>query len=203
MNYSIKIFDVPDSGPLRDKYRAAHLAYLKKFDAQTIFAGPFLTQDRTTELGSHRLIEFPDRAAAEQHVEKEPYLLGGAQKGATVYRWAPDTPYSYRDCPRSKDHVQFMLEAMFARQRDIEPKKLAEENSRYLARYHDFLITRGRLMSDDEKTLGILMIIDVPDIAAADAMWSDDPFNRRNLFETTEFYGWRFGRVFDRFIQHA
>ena len=200
MNYAIKIFDVPDSGPLRDKYRAAHLAYLKQFDAQTIFAGPFLTKDRTTELGSHRLIEFPDRAAAEQHVEREPYLLGGVQKGATIYRWAPDTPYSYRDCPRQAGHVQYMVEAMFAR--DLGPKELAQENSRYLARYHDFLITRGRLLSDDEKTLGILMIVDVPDIAAAESMWAEDPFYRRNLFDTAEIYGWRFGRVFDRFIQH-
>src|SRR5689334_18395012 len=46
---------------LRDQYRQSHLDYLKVFDMQTLFAGPFTTDDESADLGSLRLIEFPDR----------------------------------------------------------------------------------------------------------------------------------------------
>ena len=64
MLYAIKIADVSGSQPLRDIHRKEHLDYLKTFDDQTIFAGPFLTEDCQTELGSMRFLDFPDRAAA-------------------------------------------------------------------------------------------------------------------------------------------
>ena len=74
MHFAIRIYDVPDSGSLRDIHRKEHLDYLLEFNDQTLFAGPILTEDLTTELGSMRLIEFPDRAAAEKHVADEPYV---------------------------------------------------------------------------------------------------------------------------------
>ena len=101
MLFSILIFDEPDTAALRDEYRSTHLDYLKAFDDQTIFAGPFTTDDESADLGSLRLIEFPDRAAAEQHVLDEPYVLGGVQKRWTINRWQASVPHTWRDCPRS------------------------------------------------------------------------------------------------------
>ena len=61
-------------------------------------------------------------------------------------------------------------------------------------------MTRGPLLSDDgARQIGSLMFIDVPDLAAAKAFWDGEPFNTGGLFERVEFYGWRFGRVFDCF----
>jgi uncharacterized protein YciI len=37
MLFAIKIYDKPDSGPLRDISRRAHLDYLRTFEAQTLF----------------------------------------------------------------------------------------------------------------------------------------------------------------------
>jgi uncharacterized protein YciI len=45
MHFAILIYDEPDSAALRDQYRQSHLAYLKVFDAQTLFAGPFTTDN--------------------------------------------------------------------------------------------------------------------------------------------------------------
>jgi uncharacterized protein YciI len=72
MHFAIVIYDEPDSAALRDQYRQAHLGSLKVFDAQTLFAGPFTTDDESADLGSLRLIEFPDRATADRHVAEEP-----------------------------------------------------------------------------------------------------------------------------------
>jgi uncharacterized protein YciI len=41
MHFAILIYDEPGSAALRDQYRQTHLDYLKVFDAQTLFAGPF------------------------------------------------------------------------------------------------------------------------------------------------------------------
>ena len=57
MLYSIVIYDEPNTTALRDELRQVHLDYLGRFDAQTVFAGPFTNDDETADLGSLRLIE--------------------------------------------------------------------------------------------------------------------------------------------------
>ena len=58
----------------------AHLDYLKRFDGVTRFAGPFLTDDGKRELGSFRILDLADRAAAEEHVANEPFIIEGIQE---------------------------------------------------------------------------------------------------------------------------
>ena len=70
-------------------------------NAQTLFAGPFTTDDESADRGSLRLIEFPDRATANRHVAEEPYVIGSVQKRWHIHRWLPRAPYSWRDCPRT------------------------------------------------------------------------------------------------------
>src|SRR5919108_4409905 len=72
MHFAILIYDEPHVAALRDQYRQTHLDYPKAFDAQTLFAGPFTTDDESADLGSLRLIAFPDRAAADRHVTESP-----------------------------------------------------------------------------------------------------------------------------------
>ena len=47
MLFSILIYDEPNSAALRDEHRKAHLDYLKEFDDQTLFAGPFTSDDES------------------------------------------------------------------------------------------------------------------------------------------------------------
>ena len=51
MLFSILIFDEPNTAELRDIHRKDHLDYLKEFDDQTMFAGPFTTDDESADLG--------------------------------------------------------------------------------------------------------------------------------------------------------
>ncbi len=199
MLFAIKIFDVPDSGPLRDIHREAHLDYLRGFDAQTLFAGPFLTQDLKTELGSHRMIEFDNLAAAEQHVADEPYITGGVQNGYTIHEWLPDTANSWRDCPRAEGNVQFMIEAMLAPDVTAVPEGMGLGREAFLRNCAANIITSGWLLDQGEAAVGTLMILDVPDLAAAEAIWNAEPLRAAGLYSEINFYGWRFGRVLDRF----
>lgn len=200
MLFAVKIYDVKDSGPLRDEHRQAHLDYIASTEAQTMFAGPILTEDLATELGSHRLINLPDRAAADQHVADEPYVIGGAQQGSEILRWSASVPYTWRDCPRKEGNVQYLIHAIDKPDSDNLRNELRAEHEAYQGRVEELYITRGPLLSDDgERQLGSLMIIDVADLAAAKDFWDNEPFVKGGLFERVEFYGWRFGRVFDKF----
>ena len=204
MYLAIKLFDVPDSGAGRDESRDAHLDYLKDFEAQTLFAGPLLTEDRVTELASHRLIEFPDQAAAEAHVANEPYVKAGIQTGSVIEHWLPSVPYSFRDCPRERGNIQFLIQAADKPDGGKLRDDLRRDHEAYQASVEDIYITRGPILDrDGGDQIGSLMIIDVPDLAAAKAFWDAEPFNSGGLFKTVEFYGWRFGRVFDRFAADA
>ena len=199
MLYVIKIFDVENSGPLRDIHRDAHLSYVKGFDDQTMFSGPFLTLDLQNELGSARLIEFADRAALQVHIDDEPYILGGVQDGCEVYGWSPDTPATWRDCPRTEGNIQFMIEGHFAPGLQTVPEGMGLGRDHYLLRHHDNIITSGWLLDDDQAPAGTLMIVDAPDLTAAEQIWEAEPLRTAGLYPRTNFYGWRFGRVADRF----
>ncbi len=199
MLFAIKIYDKPNSGALRDIGRQAHLDYLRKFEAQTSFAGPFLTDNGLTELGSLRILNLPDRTAAEHNVADEPYIRVGAQEAWTIHRWSPSVPYTFRDCPRKKGHVQFLIQAMDKLNQEALRKTLQKEQQAYEESHPDLYITRGALVTEDgDRKIGSLMIIDVPDLKAARAFWEEDPFNRSGLYDGVEFYRWRFGRAFDQ-----
>ena len=95
MYYSIVIFDEPNTAKLRDIHRKAHLDYLQAFDEQTLFAGPFTTDDESADLGSLRLIDFPDTAAVEEHI---------AERAVASRRLLPGgdlAPLALRPCVRS------------------------------------------------------------------------------------------------------
>ena len=201
MLFAVKLYDKDDpGGALRDANRAAHLEYLASFEDRTLFAGPILTEDREKELGSHRLIDLADRAEAEAHVAGEPYVQAGLQYGAEIHPWSASVPHDWRDCPRAEGNAQYLIHAIDKPDSDNLREDLRAEHEAYQASAAHLYITRGPLLNDNGACqIGSLMIIDVPGLAAAKAFWDGEPFNTGGLFENVEFYGWRFGRVFDRF----
>jgi len=77
---------------------------------------------------------------------------------------------------------------------------LRVEHEAYQTSIEDLYITRGPLLSDSgERQIGSLMIIDVANLSAAKSFWMNEPFTKGGLFDRVELYGWRFGRVFDKF----
>ena len=200
MHFAILIYDEPDSAALRDQYRQTHLDYLKVFDAQTLFAGPFTTDNESADLGSLRLIEFPDRATAERHVAEEPYVIGGVQKRWYIQRWLPRSPYSWRDCPRTKGHMQAMFHALDQPGAGALRQKFREAHEAYLAKHASMVMARGPLVTDDgEQPIGSVLLLDVSDTDAARAFMEQEPFYSNGVYKDINFHRWRFGRVMDRF----
>ncbi len=200
MLFSILIFDEPDTAALRDEYRQRHLDYLKEFDRQTLFAGPFTTDDESADLGSLRLIEFPDRAAAEQHVADEPYVTGGVQKRWLIHRWKPAVPYTWRDCPRTEGNIQALFHGLDKPGSEAAREANREAHEAYLVEHGDSVVCRGPMFADDGAShAGSVLLMDVPDMAAGRALLESEPFFKAGCYGDITFHRWRFGRVFDRY----
>jgi uncharacterized protein YciI len=198
--FSILIHDEPGTAALRDKYRKAHLDYLKEFDDQTLFAGPFVTDDESADLGSLRLIDFPDLATAEKHVADEPYVTGGVQKRWQIHRWKPALPHTWRDCPRTEGNIQAMFYGLDAPSSKAKREQHRQAHRDYLSRHTGSIMILGPMLdATGTEQVGSLLLLDVPDMAAARTLMAGDPFNKAGLYGETVFHRWRFGRVFDRF----
>jgi uncharacterized protein YciI len=147
-----------------------------------------------------RLIEFPDRAAADRHVADEPYVTGRVQKRWHIHRWLPRLPYSWRDCPRTKGNVQAMVHALDRLASGALRDELREAHQAYLSKHASIVMTHGPLVTDDDKgSIGSVLLLDVPAMDAARAFLEKEPFYSHGVYQEVNFHRWRFGRVMDRF----
>jgi len=200
MLFSFLIFDEPESAAIRDEYRQRHLDYLKGFDDQTLFAGPFTTDDESVDLGSLRLVDFPDRAAADIHMADEPYVIGGAQKRWIIKRWWPSVPHTWRDCPRTEGNIQAMFHGIDGPEGPAIRAANKPAHEDYLNEHGNSIICRGPMLDDHGAALvGSVLLMDIPNMAAARELLQNEPYYKAGCYRDITFHRWRFGRVFDRY----
>jgi uncharacterized protein YciI len=87
MLYAIICRDRPGAAPLRAELRPRHLEWAKGYQSAIKLAGPFLSEDGQTMLGSLFLAEFPDRAAAQAFHLDDPYTQGGVFSSVEIVPW--------------------------------------------------------------------------------------------------------------------
>lgn len=78
--------DKPGCAELRQKTRAAHLAYISGLGAAIKLGGPFLSPE-ATPAGSMIILEAADRAEAERLMAADPYALAGLFATVTIRPW--------------------------------------------------------------------------------------------------------------------
>lgn len=70
-----------------------------------------------------------------------------------------------------------------------------EAHFAYLERHRDILVLGGALLAEDGTTrTGSVLIINVPDLAAAEAYSRDEPFRKASLFRTVKITHMRRGQ---------
>jgi hypothetical protein len=82
MLYALICEDKADSEELRKSVRTAHLEYIRAYDV--CYAGPMLSDDESTMIGSIIVIEAQDRAAAQEFANGDPYGLAGLFANVTM-----------------------------------------------------------------------------------------------------------------------
>lgn len=87
MHFVIHCVDKPDQGEVRAANRAAHLDHLAVHAGKILAAGPLQNDDGSAMIGSLLIMDFNDRAAAEQFCEDDPYARAGLFQSVTVTPW--------------------------------------------------------------------------------------------------------------------
>ncbi len=85
MIYIFSLIDKPDSGALRQRVRPEHKAYLAGMAERIAFAGPLVSDDGQTMLGSLLAIEFDSRDAAHAWLADEPFTRAGLYASTSIH----------------------------------------------------------------------------------------------------------------------
>lgn len=196
MHWLIKCRSKPATDALREATLPAHRNFLDGYPEVTWYSGPLFTDDNKNAIGSLRLIEFPDRAAAQTYINADPYTKAGIFESITIERWKPTFDVRQRDYKRKPDTVQFVIHAHDKADGAARRAPLRETHHEYLNRHPHIFIARGPLLSDDgERIIATLIMLDVANKAEAEAFWADLPFNRGGVYERATMERWRFGHV--------
>ena len=79
---------IPGAAPFFAGHLHAHETYFKQYEDSFIFRGPLRSPDGAENIGTALLLELPDRAAAENFWNNEPFAAnGGYQDDSRIYRW--------------------------------------------------------------------------------------------------------------------
>ncbi len=86
MLFVIRCIDKKNHLAVRQENRPAHVEYLKSFGDQLFAAGPLLDNNEQM-CGSVVILELPDRQAAENFTDDDPYAKAGLFEQVTIDRW--------------------------------------------------------------------------------------------------------------------
>lgn len=85
MLYAFHLVDKPGALAQRLETRPLHKAYLAAKAEQIAFAGPLLSDDGKTMVGSLLVIDFPSREDAHRWIAAEPFTLAGVYASTAIY----------------------------------------------------------------------------------------------------------------------
>jgi uncharacterized protein YciI len=196
MHWLIKCRSKPATDALREATLPAHYTFLDGYPEVTWFSGPLFTDNNKNAIGSLRLIEFPDRAAATTYINADPYTTAGIFQSITIERWKPALTVRQRDYPRKADTMQFVIHSHDKADGSARRAPLQEAQREYMHRHGDINFARGPLFDDDgNRVIGSVLMLDVTDKAEAEVFWAGVPYNRGGVYEWTTMERWRFGHV--------
>ena len=196
MHWLIKCRSKPDTDALRLATIDAHRKFLDGYPDVTWYSGPIFTDDNRNAIGSLRLIEFPDRSAAEAYIHADPYTRAGIFEAIGVERWEPRFGGRQRDYSRKQDTMQFVIHCHDKPGGEARRAPLRAEHQEHLKAHLDITVVRGPLLDDaGTRMIGSLLIVDVKDRAQAEAFWNAGPFIRAGVYEWCTIERWRFGHV--------
>lgn len=196
MHWLVKCRSKPATDALREATLDAHRSFLDGYSEVTWYSGPLFTDDNKNAIGSLRLIEFPDRAAALSYINADPYTKAGIFQSIGIERWKPGLDVRQRDYKRKAGTLQFVIHGRDKADGAARRAPLRHAHLDYLDQHRNSIVARGPLLDDDANhTIGSLLILDVADKAEAGAFWAGEPFNRAGVYDWTTIERWRFGHV--------
>ena len=84
MLFAIVCHDKPDSLSVRMDNRPEHVAYLKEYNDRIVIAGPMLSEDGESPIGSLLIMDLDDLAAAQAFAAGDPFAKAGLFESVSI-----------------------------------------------------------------------------------------------------------------------
>jgi len=191
--WAIYCWDAPGQAEARRALVAAQKDYVREFGERVIGYGHFLSDDGGETLGTTFFMQLADRAAAEAFVAGEPMHKAGIFARDDIHRWSNSFGKRAADY-RRKGLQQFLCTGPKTAAPEFYRAHLHAHES-YFASYGDSFIFRGPIRSaDGADNIGTALLLELPDRAAADAFWDNEPFAKNGGYRTdARIIRWVFG----------
>ena len=173
--WAIYCWDKPGMVETRRALLQDQKTYVKSFGERVIGYGHFVSDDGRETLGSSFFMQLDDRAAAEKFVAEEPLSQAGVYGKVEINRWSNSFQKTAAEY-RRKGLQQFLCTGPKTGTPEFFRQHLHAHES-YFASYADAFIFRGPIRSaDGTENIGTALLLELPDRAAADKFWNNEPF---------------------------
>jgi uncharacterized protein YciI len=193
--FFIRSYYKPDSLHLREQAMETHLAHLRPHADKIHFAGPLLSDDGATPIGTMCIIEMPDRAAAEAYVAGDGFAQAGMLEAPEIIRFISSKRLKQGDREPNPDQQLFVCECIDGPDAKALRQQSATAHHSYQGSIIDRYFAHGPLRSDDGiGLLGSLFLIEAVDRAAAEELVANEPMAAAGVFSEVRINRWRFGK---------
>jgi uncharacterized protein YciI len=173
--WAIYCWDKPDAAGTRRALLPEQMSYVASFGERVIGYGHFVSDDGRAMLGTSFFMQLDDRAAADAFVAAEPLAKAGLYQSVEIHRWSNSFLKRAADY-RRKGLQQFLCTGPKTGTPEFFRQHLHAHES-YFASYGDSFIFRGPIRSaDGTDNIGTALLLELPDRAAADEFWNNEPF---------------------------
>ena len=180
--WAIYCWDEPGKLDTRRALLQEQKDYVKGFGEHVIGYGHFVSDDGSQTLGTSFFIQLPDRAAANDFVSGDPMNKAGVYQRVEIYRWSNSFGKRAADY-RRKGLQQFLCTGPKTNTPELYREHLHAHES-YFASYGDSFIFRGPIRSaDGADNIGTALLLELPDRAAAEKFWNNEPFARNGGYQ--------------------
>jgi uncharacterized protein YciI len=180
--WAIYCWDKPGMEAARRTLVAEQNSYVRKFGERVIGYGHFVSDDGRDTLGTSFFMQLDDRAALDKFVTDEPMNEAGVYQRVEIHRWSNSFQKRAADYAR-KGLQQFLCTGPKTGTPEFFRQHLHAHES-YFASYGDSFIFRGPIRSaDGADNIGTALLIELPNRAAADRFWNEEPFARNGGYQ--------------------
>ncbi len=197
MHYFFFCRDNPGAGDLRKQTEQAHWAFMDDYSKGFVARGPTQTADGSAQTGSMHIVDLPDAAAVQRFAYEEPRHKAGLYGEVIISRWRNESGRTMWEYPVALGNEQrFLVIAQGAPAAAEKAGTLLQERKEYFMQQgaEARVIVTGSLLGEDGKTwAGTVLMIQMPDRAAFDLLWRDDPLVKAGAYRSVEVHRWMFG----------
>ncbi len=191
----VKSMYTPDAMDKREAAMEEHLAHVRSYADRIQFAGPLLSDDGQTPIGTMAIIQLPDRAAVEEFVAGDGYAKAGMLEPAEITRFVSSKRLTQHDRNPDPNLQMFVAECIDGPDAATLRPQTAEAHHAYQGSIIDRYVAHGPLRTDDGKALlGSLFLIEVADRNTAELLVANEPMTDGGVFSEIRINRWRYGK---------